>query len=75
MVGKPDGKRPVRSPRRRWTYIIKIGLFECWGLDWSGSGQVQVENSCERGNEPSGNYRVAAQLVASRVVLSSKGLV
>jgi hypothetical protein len=25
-----------------------------YGLDWSGSGQVQVESSCERGNEPSG---------------------
>jgi hypothetical protein len=40
-----------------------------------------VESSCERGNEPSGsikmlkNYRVAAQLVAYRVVLSSMQLV
>jgi hypothetical protein len=40
-----------------------------------------VESSFERGNEPSvsinsdGNYRMAAQLVASRVVLSSTELV
>jgi hypothetical protein len=40
-----------------------------------------VESSCELGNESSGsikmlgNYRVAAQLVASRVVLSSTELV
>jgi hypothetical protein len=40
-----------------------------------------VESSCERGNEPSdsikmlGIYRVAAQLVASQVVLSSTELV
>jgi hypothetical protein len=39
-----------------------------------------VESSCELGNEPSssknaGNYRVAAQVVASRVVLSSTELV
>jgi hypothetical protein len=40
-----------------------------------------VKSSCERGNEPSGsrkmlgNYRVAAQLVASRAVLSSTELV
>jgi hypothetical protein len=39
-----------------------------------------VESSCELGNEPSGsmkcwgNYRVAAQLVASRVALSSTEL-
>jgi hypothetical protein len=34
-----------------------------------------VESSCESGNEPSGCYRVASQLVASRVVLSSMELV
>jgi hypothetical protein len=39
-----------------------------------------VESSCELGNEPSGSikcwdYRVAAQLVASRAVLSSTELV
>jgi hypothetical protein len=40
-----------------------------------------VESSCELGNEPSGSikmlgiYRVAAQLVTSRVVLSSTDLV
>jgi hypothetical protein len=40
-----------------------------------------VESSCERGNEPSGSikcweiYRVAAQLLASRVVLSPTELV
>jgi hypothetical protein len=40
-----------------------------------------VESSCELGNEPLGYikmlgiYRVAAQLVASREVLSSKELV
>jgi hypothetical protein len=39
-----------------------------------------VESSCELGNEPSGsinagNYREAAQVVASRAVLSSTELV
>jgi hypothetical protein len=39
-----------------------------------------MESSCKLGNEPSssinaGNYRMAAQLVASRVVLSSTELV
>jgi hypothetical protein len=27
------------------------------GLDWSVSGQGQVEGSCERGNEPSGSLK------------------
>jgi hypothetical protein len=27
------------------------------GLDWPGSGQGQVENSCECGNEPLGSIK------------------
>jgi hypothetical protein len=42
LVGKPEGKRPLGRPRRRWIDNIKMGLFrdriECCGLDWSGSG-------------------------------------
>jgi hypothetical protein len=42
LVGKPEGKRPLGRPRRRWIDNIKmdlleIGLSVC-GLDWSGSG-------------------------------------
>jgi hypothetical protein len=56
-------------------------MSECCGLDWSDPGAVQVESSCELGNEPLvsiemlGIYRVAAQLVAFRVVLRSAELV
>jgi hypothetical protein len=28
MVGKPEGKRPLRRPRRRWEGNIKIDLQE-----------------------------------------------
>jgi hypothetical protein len=28
-----------------------------YGLDWSGSGQGQVESSCEFGIEPSGSKK------------------
>jgi hypothetical protein len=42
LVGKPEGKRPLGRPRRRWMDNIKMDLFrdriECCGLDWSGSG-------------------------------------
>jgi hypothetical protein len=36
MVGKPEGKRPLGRPRRRWVDNIKIGLTEIgWdGMDW-----------------------------------------
>jgi hypothetical protein len=39
LVGKPEGKRPLGRPRRRWIDNIKMGdRSECCGLDWSGSG-------------------------------------
>jgi hypothetical protein len=36
FVGKPEGKRPLGRPRRRWVDNIKIGLREIgWDdLDW-----------------------------------------
>jgi hypothetical protein len=76
LVGKPEGKRPLGRRRRRWMHNIKMDLLEI-GLNVV----VQAESSCNLGNEPSGSikllgiYRVAAQLVASRAVLSSTELV
>jgi hypothetical protein len=36
MVGKPEGKRPLGRPRRRWVDNIKTVLREIgWdGMDW-----------------------------------------
>jgi len=36
LVGKPEGKRPLGRPRRRWEDNIKMGLQEvgCGGVDW-----------------------------------------
>jgi hypothetical protein len=28
FVGKPEGKRPLGRPRRRWVYNIRMGLGE-----------------------------------------------
>jgi hypothetical protein len=28
LVGKPEGKRPLERPRRRWIYNIKMDLLE-----------------------------------------------
>ena len=34
-MGKPEGKRPHRRPRRRWEDNIKMDLQEVeWGMDW-----------------------------------------
>jgi hypothetical protein len=36
LVGKPEGKRPLRTPRCRWVDNIKIELRDIgWdGMDW-----------------------------------------
>jgi len=36
LVGKPEEKRPLGRPRRRWEDNIKMDLQEvgCGGMDW-----------------------------------------
>jgi hypothetical protein len=36
LVGKPEAKRPLGRPRRRWEDNIKINLQEMgsWVMDW-----------------------------------------
>jgi hypothetical protein len=36
LVGKPEGKRPLGRPRRRWVDNIKMDLREIGrdGMDW-----------------------------------------
>jgi hypothetical protein len=56
LVGKPEGKRPLGIPRRRWEDGIKMDLRETGlggcGLDSTGSGQGSVASCCECGDEP-----------------------
>jgi hypothetical protein len=41
LVGKPEGKRPLGRPRRRWIDNIKMDLLEIGlgGVDWIGLAQ------------------------------------
>ena len=41
LVGKPEGKRPVGRPRRRWVDNIRVDLQEvgCGYMDWFGLAQ------------------------------------
>jgi hypothetical protein len=41
LVGKPEGKRPLRRPRRRWEDNIMMDLQEVGGGrgDWMGLAQ------------------------------------
>ena len=36
LLGKPEGKRPLERPRRRWEDNINIDIQEvgCGGMDW-----------------------------------------
>jgi hypothetical protein len=68
LVGKPEGKRPLGRPRRRWEDGIRMclretGLGGC-GLDSTASGQGPMAGCCECGDEPSGSC--ATELVISR---------
>jgi hypothetical protein len=84
LVRKPEGKRPLGRPRHRWMDNIKMHLSEI-GLgvvDWIGLAQDRYRwralvNSVMNLRVPcnAGNYRMAAQLVASREGLSSTELV
>jgi hypothetical protein len=45
LVGRPEGKRPVRRPRRRWEDNIKMDLREI-GIDeanWIRLAQDRVQ--------------------------------
>ena len=40
LVGKPEGKRPLGRPRRRWVDNIKIR----WDVGiWTGLGWLRIE--------------------------------
>ena len=41
LVGKPEGKRPLGRPRRRWMDNIRMDLQEvgCGCMDWIGLAQ------------------------------------
>ena len=41
LVGKPEGKRQLGRPRRRWVESIRMDLqeVECGYMDWTGLAQ------------------------------------
>jgi hypothetical protein len=59
LVRKPEGKRPLGRPKRRWEDGVRMDLREIGfggcGLDSTGSGQGPVVGCGECGDEPSGS--------------------
>jgi hypothetical protein len=58
FVGKSEGERPLRRPRRRWEVGIRMGLryIDCGvrEVDSTGSGYESLAGYCECCDEPSG---------------------
>ena len=42
LVGKPEEKRPLGRPRRRWEDSIKMDLQEVGGGGWTGSSWLRT---------------------------------
>jgi len=61
LVGKPERKRPLRRPRRRWEDNIRMDLREIvWEfVDWIhlGSGHGPMAGCCEHSNEPASSIK------------------
>jgi len=60
LMGKPEGRRPLARPRRRWVDNIRMDLQEvgCGYMDWIGLAQLgQLADACECGNEPSDSVK------------------
>jgi hypothetical protein len=57
LMGKPEGKRRLGRPRRRWEDGIRMDLREIgWGsVDLIQLARDTVAGSCEFGDEPSGS--------------------
>jgi hypothetical protein len=45
LVGKPEGKRPLERPRRRWEDGIKMHLGE---IGWGGVEWIHVAQGRDR---------------------------
>jgi hypothetical protein len=59
VVGRPEERRPLGKPRRRWEDNIKMDLAEIGfgDVDWIHLAQDRDRSSCEYGNEPLGSIK------------------
>jgi hypothetical protein len=72
LAGKPEAKRLLLRPRRRWEYNIKIVLKEIlcggFGLVPTDSGYGPVAGVCEHSNEPS-DYVKGGKFISGRAII------
>jgi hypothetical protein len=46
LVGKPEGKRPLGRPARRWEDNSRMNLREIGGKVWRGCILLRIGTSC-----------------------------
>ena len=79
LVGKPEGKRPLGRPRRRWRIILRWifrKLEEVVGTGWIWLRIGTVVGTCGYGEEHSGSINAGNFLTSSKVywLASQEGL-
>jgi hypothetical protein len=57
LVGKPEERRPLGRPRRRWLDNIRMDLVEVMWTELVWLRIRTVESSCEFGIKPSGSIK------------------
>ena len=70
LVGKPEGKRPLGRPRRRWEDNIKMDLQDVRGgvgTGWSWLNIGTVAGTCGYGEELSGSINAGNFLISGNV--------
>jgi hypothetical protein len=45
LMGKPEGKRPLERPRRRWEFGIRMDLRD---IGWGSVGWIQLAQDRDR---------------------------
>ena len=64
LVGRPEGKRPLGRPRRRWEDNIKMDVQEVGG--GCGDCMELAQLAFEYGEEPSGSKIAGNFLISCR---------
>jgi hypothetical protein len=69
LVGRPEGKRTLGRPRRRWENNIKLDLKEIGidGVNWIQLAHIGSSGGgfCVHGNEPSGTIKKTVYFLIS----------
>ena len=64
LIGKPEGKRPLGRPRRRWEDNIKMDL---WEVGWSRGDWMELAQDRDR-------WRALVGTVRNRRVPKMQGI-